>query len=249
MKLLNLIALSVSASLFVAADVAWASDASTKKLDLDSTEETKGHLRGSLRGPVEERVASLEPLAAGIVRLSGGVPAKIGTAGMSAEALAKNVGLVNEYAANRVNFLKSVEIGDGGKTFQALDEVWGGFIGGADSTKMSLAKDAPIRPMASIRARQGKGETLRDIVSNLVKVKTANEFKPLPAAVEKRLAIQSRTLYVKYMRVKALAMMRILRPHLRGTSKNQAAQAALKKLVRNRRKQTTPKSSFHTRTL
>ncbi|CAI5740352.1 unnamed protein product [Hyaloperonospora brassicae] len=55
MKLIKLIALSVGASLFVAADVAWASDASPEKLDFESIRGTDSG-RGPSRGPAEERM-------------------------------------------------------------------------------------------------------------------------------------------------------------------------------------------------
>ena len=66
MKLLNLIALSVSASFFVAADVVRASDASPTKLDLDSTEDTKSQRRDRMRGPAEERMEHVDPALIGI---------------------------------------------------------------------------------------------------------------------------------------------------------------------------------------
>ncbi|CAI5740498.1 unnamed protein product [Hyaloperonospora brassicae] len=92
MKLLNLIALSVSASVFVAADIAWASNASPEKLNFESTEDPKSHGRGRLRGPAEERMASLEPLAEGTTRVVGEVLPKIESIGMSANTVAEKVG-------------------------------------------------------------------------------------------------------------------------------------------------------------
>lgn len=55
MKLINPIALSVSASLFAAADVAWASDASPAKLNYETIKDMESG-RGLLRGPAEERM-------------------------------------------------------------------------------------------------------------------------------------------------------------------------------------------------
>ena len=95
MKLLNLIALFVSTSLFFAADVSWASNASP-----DPIKNTKSHARDLLRGPAEERVASLEPLAEGVVRVAGEVSQRIEGIGMSAETVAeKSGGLVAGRAA------------------------------------------------------------------------------------------------------------------------------------------------------
>ncbi|CAI5740361.1 unnamed protein product [Hyaloperonospora brassicae] len=61
MKLMNLIALSVGASLFVAADLAWASDASPEKLDFESIGDME-----SGRGPAEERMEHVDPGSIGI---------------------------------------------------------------------------------------------------------------------------------------------------------------------------------------
>ncbi|CAI5740480.1 unnamed protein product [Hyaloperonospora brassicae] len=94
MKLLNLNALFLSASLFFAADVAWASDASPEKLDLDSIEDTKSHRRGLLRGPAEERMAPGEPCAEGTARIIREVWPKIESIGMSTETVAENAGHV-----------------------------------------------------------------------------------------------------------------------------------------------------------
>ncbi|CAI5723809.1 unnamed protein product [Hyaloperonospora brassicae] len=81
MKLIHLFGLLVSASVFVGADIAWASDASPEKLNFESTEDPKSHGRGRLRGPAEERMASLEPLAEGTARIVGKVLPKIESIG------------------------------------------------------------------------------------------------------------------------------------------------------------------------
>ena len=192
MKLLNLIVLFVSTSLFVAADIAWASDASPEKLNFDSTEDPKSHGRGRLRGPMEERTAFLEPLAEGTARIVREVLPKIESAGMSTNTVAKKAGHVARRARSSEHVSHSKWVAtqlDKLLSHNTRFERWAtNKLQESEKTLQQLSLDAEVR-----EAKAGQQETEIEIemwISRLLaKLSEVGPYKKAPSALPSKLKV------------------------------------------------------------